>query len=317
MTPSRDSGTARLSLRDVDPRAAAILQRLHQRNPRWNLVGLLYPILWITSAWLMERFSIWPVQVAGIVIIGVSIQAMAILMHEALHRNFFRRPGPDRWAAFAFGSPAFFSGTAYKVAHLNHHRHTRTELDQDEISNYCRTRAQFRALFYAWFVVGTLLYFFIVPRKALSIATAVERRRIRGEYAAMLGIYAGVIAACIATRHVRELLLYWLIPAQVAMAFSNVRGLAEHLCTGQGSVISRTRTTTSNVLVSFLMCNLNYHLEHHLFPGIPWYNLRKAHRVLLPLYAKTGAYIQGSYMDYAIRALHRGPDGEIRGQELA
>jgi fatty acid desaturase len=28
------------------------------------------------------------------------------------------------------------------------------------------------------------------------------------------------------------------------------------------------------------MCNLNYHIEHHLYPAVPWYNLPKLHRLL-------------------------------------
>jgi fatty acid desaturase len=246
-------------------------------------------------------------RVAGIATIGISMQAMGVLMHEALHRNLFRRPALDRWAAFLFGSVAFFSGTAYKVAHLNHHRHTRTSLDQDEISNLCRTRAQFRALFYAWFIVGTFLYFFIVPWKALSIATPRERRRILGEYTAMIGIYTFAIVACVWSGHVLWLVWYWLLPAQFAMLLSNIRGLSEHLCTDTGGVLSRTRTTTSHRVTSFLMCNINYHLEHHLFPGIPWYNLPRAHQALLSTYASSGAHVQRSYIYYAVRALSGGP----------
>jgi len=236
------------------------------------------------------------------------------LMHEALHRNLFRRSSPDRWAAFLLAIPALFSGTAYKIAHVNHHKHTRTSLDQDEISNFCRSSEQYRVLFYVYFAAGTFLYFFIVPWKALSIASAAERHRILGEYSAMFGVYAALIATAVFFGRGSWLLIYWLIPAQFAMLLSNVRMLAEHLCTERASVISRTRTTTSNGLVSFLMCNLNYHLEHHLFPGIPWYNLRKAHRILMPIYSKTGvAHIERSYVRYALRAFRGGPFHEIRG----
>jgi len=105
----------------------------------------------------MERYPTWWVRTIGVIAIGISIQAMAILMHEALHGNLFRRPALDRWACFLFGIPAFFSGTAYLIAHLNHHRHTRTSLDQDEIANYCRTDLQYKTLFYALFASGATI----------------------------------------------------------------------------------------------------------------------------------------------------------------
>ena len=39
------------------------------------------------------------------------------------------------------------------------------------------------------------------------------------------------------------------------------------------------RTVETSPFVSFFLNNLNYHLEHHLYPGIPWNNLPKVHRV--------------------------------------
>jgi fatty acid desaturase len=312
VTPA-DLGTSRLSLRHLSDEQSAQLRLLHKTNSAWNWVCALYPATWILAAVGMVLYPTWWVRSIGIIAIGISIQAMAILMHEALHRNLFRRSTLDRWARFLFGIPAFFSGTAYMIAHLNHHRHTRTSLDQDEISNYCRTDFQHKALFYALFGAGAAVYFFIVPWKALSIARPADRRRILFEYTAMLGVYAGAIISGIASGHVAWLLWYWLIPAQLATFLSNIRGIAEHLCTSRGSVVSRTRTTLSNPIVSFLMCNLNFHLEHHLFPGIPWYNLPKAHVLLRDLYRDNDAHIERSYVLHTIRAFRYGPLRDLRG----
>ena len=32
----------------------------------------------------------------------------------------------------------------------------------------------------------------------------------------------------------------------------------------------------------------NYHLEHHYFPGVPFYNLPRLQKLLLPFYEKRG-----------------------------
>jgi fatty acid desaturase len=36
----------------------------------------------------------------------------------------------------------------------------------------------------------------------------------------------------------------------------------------------------------FVFINSNYHLEHHYFPGVPFYHLPALQRHLLPFYAK-------------------------------
>jgi fatty acid desaturase len=257
----------------------------------------------------MERWPTLLVRIAGILVIGVSLEAMAILMHEALHGNLFGRPALDRWVGFVLAAPTFFSTSAYKVAHLNHHRYTRTEKDQDELSNSCRTHKQYVALFYACFLVGTLIYMFFVPWKALAIASRSDRHRIVTEYSLMFVTYATAVALATTKGHVEWLLWYWLVPVQVAVILSNVRGLSEHLGTpGKDDAIARTRTITSNRVVSFLMLNLNYHLEHHLFPGIPWYNLPRIHQLLKPIYESRGADVRQSYAAYAIQCLKRGPE---------
>jgi fatty acid desaturase len=119
-----------------------LFKTLHQLRPSANFVVLLFPAAWISTVMIMQRWPRLYVRVLGIIVIGLCIQAMAILMHEALHGNLFRRQRLDGWIGFLLAVPAFFSMAAYRVAHLNHHRNTRTEKDQDEISNLCRTHAQ-------------------------------------------------------------------------------------------------------------------------------------------------------------------------------
>ena len=162
------------------------------------------------------------------------------------------------------------------MAHLNHHRQTRTEQDQDEISNLCKTRRQYPRAFLRFVLCGTFIYFFIVPAKAIQIGTYSERRRIAMEYIAIVHDLLGDILWGIGNHHGLWLLWYWLLPLQVAMFFTNIRRIAEHLCTSTDNALSSTRTTRSNGLVSVLMLNLNYHLEHHFFPGVPWYNLPRS-----------------------------------------
>jgi fatty acid desaturase len=52
--------------------------------------------------------------------------------------------------------------------------------------------------------------------------------------------------------------------------------------------------------VSFMMNNLNYHLDHHLFPGVPWYHLPKLHAILREEYLAAGSSIYPSYTAFLI-----------------
>ena len=41
-----------------------------------------------------------------------------------------------------------------------------------------------------------------------------------------------------------------------------------------------TRTVLLNPVFSFLYANMNYHIEHHMFPMVPYYNLPKLHELV-------------------------------------
>lgn len=209
----------RLRLEDLPPVIRTEIRSLYNVSPWANSIILLYPVAWFCTIAIMQRWQAWPIRIVGIVVIAISVQAMGTLMHEALHGNLFRNSFFDQWIGFALGIPTFFSASAYKVTHLNHHRYTRTERDMDEFSYACRTHRQYIALFYASFLVGSILYMFAVPLKAYAMASLHYRRRIITEYSFMCLAYATAVSCAMVMRHTEWLLWYWLAPISVAVVF--------------------------------------------------------------------------------------------------
>jgi fatty acid desaturase len=61
---------------------------------------------------------------------------------------------------------------------------------------------------------------------------------------------------------------------------SNMIGRAQHyqLAHNSNDTFQNTRTIRMNFLLEFLNWNMNYHIEHHINPAIPFYNLPKFHK---------------------------------------
>ena len=79
------------------------------------------------------------------------------------------------------------------------------------------------------------------------------------------------------------LVLYWMIPFFTWTQIANrLRRVAEHSAVEEKSHDLQTRTTKHGILVRIFLSPkfISYHNEHHIYPGIPCYNLRKAHSVL-------------------------------------
>lgn len=52
-----------------------------------------------------------------------------------------------------------------------------------------------------------------------------------------------------------------------------------------------TRTLRMNFFLEFLNWNMNYHIEHHINPAIPFYNLPKFNKFLRKKYEKDIIYL--------------------------
>lgn len=296
-------------LHEIAPEKRRVMRELHDIAPAWNLVALLYPLLWGVAVAAVIAFPVWPVRVGAYLVIGICIHAMAVLTHEASHYSMFRSRRLDRWTGFLMGAPVCISHTAYRVLHAYHHRYTREAGDPDEFKNVTPNRFLLSLVFYSWLVIGTPVYIVHVTITALRKGTRQDRIDVVVEYALLIALFGAVVATAWHFQRTDLILHCWAYPMIVAMLFGNTRSWAEHAMTLPGNPLTSTRTVTSNSLVSFLMCNLNYHLEHHLLPGIPWYNLKKVHALLQPEYQAAGSFIYRSYWRFMWDALRNGVHG--------
>ena len=96
-------------------------------------------------------------------------------------------------------------------------------------------------------------------------------------------IYLGVIGLAIYKRSILPLLfiglptLYgsWLMPIY---GYTQHAGLAENVLDHR----LNCRTVYMNFIHRYLYWNMNYHVEHHMFPLVPYHNLPKLHEIVKP-----------------------------------
>ena len=96
-------------------------------------------------------------------------------------------------------------------------------------------------------------------------------------------IYATVIGLAIYLHSILPL-LYIGLPNLYGAWLMVVYGLTQHAGLAENVLDHRLncRTVYMNPINRFLYLNMNYHVEHHMFPLVPYYNLPKLHAVVLP-----------------------------------
>ncbi|HET8883108.1 MAG TPA: fatty acid desaturase, partial [Solimonas sp.] len=75
-------------------------------------------------------------------------------------------------------------------------------------------------------------------------------------------------------------------------------------------------TVISNPVHSWFWNNINWHIGHHVFPRVPYYNLVELHKMIEPDIDGLGALVDRSYVAVFLKALWRGPESEPRLAEF-
>jgi fatty acid desaturase len=259
-----------------------LLRQLHAGRRLAEIA--FFALLWIASVWLgvaamsTPGWAGWIERALAIAAGAAALNAFYLLSHEGHHHLLFRSGIANHATNILLCVPLLHSPSAYRVLHELHHRFLGGPGDPDEYRNYTDSPRLRWALQWVRLTIGTLVYMPLIPVVAWRRADGATRRRIALEYAGMTIVWVLVFA----TVPLPVLLQVWLIPGVVVGYISAVRALAQHALTDPADPLLASRSVRSNRVVSFLLLNENYHLEHHLFPEVPSYNLPRLHALLRP-----------------------------------
>jgi fatty acid desaturase len=269
-------------------------------------LGLVAAGSWV--AW--NSSSPW-VLVPVYIFLGYMWMGLVTFMHDALHHTLFRSKAANWMFGILCMLPIFATFVGFREDHIEHHRHNRSPKDPDSFTMGKRGFADF-LLFYAYALIGGVLSFihfnFIYPfQKFGPRLWAIQLFEIVLKTAA----YWIVLAWAASHGNLGKALEVWLYPVLVLSLLNSMRFIAEHYgAPWNAGQMAGTRTVISNPVNSFFWNNINWHIGHHVYPTVPWYNLQKLHRLLEPQIRESGAPVDKSYIAVYWDALRRGPESE-------
>jgi fatty acid desaturase len=262
---------------------AAIARRyeLGSGETAWPTVALFFAALAAQAALaalaLQAFLPVW----LGVAACAICAYAQFTVLHDAVHRSLSKR----RWLNEALGAAAaltlFAPYEAFRRNHLHHHAHTNDPASDPDYwvagetwlstAARCLTMLQFH--YYS--------YIFKLGR----------RDAVWGRTWATIAGMALALAAGSALGAGRALLLFWWLPAQLAVAalgfLFDYWPHRPHL--GRGRMKDTAVIAPRWLDPAFLAQNL--HLVHHLWPTIPWYRYRAAFRETEPALREEGGLI--------------------------
>lgn len=287
------------------------LAELSQKSDAKGLMQLAGHLAAITAAVLLVNAiaeTLW-LRIPAMVLLGFTITTLFAPMHECVHATPFASRRLNRVIGWLTGAAVGWNSTYYRRFHAWHHRYTQDPDNDPELrtpkpanmwqyfvrlSGLPYYRAQMMDLWRC--MTGRIGHLPYIPERGIA---EVQRSALL-----QAGMY-GVIAAISIGFGSWAAITYWILPMLLAQPIMRVILLAEHTgCSEDRDGLTNTRTTLASLPVRFLMWNMPFHAEHHLYPSTPFHALPRAHTLV----KERLACISASYP-----AAHSDIQADIRG----
>jgi fatty acid desaturase len=278
------------------PATAITLARENLRD--FSRLNVPRSLAGIARQWLVILAAITAATLTGsllsdfvaIVVIATRQHALAVLMHDASHHLLHRNKMiNDIVSNLCLSFPLFISTDRYRRHHLRHHRYLNSDLDPDRNDSVLPESRKALMLQLAADLLGvgavgaltTMSYFSVLDAmfKPLSAADGLPRLEKCLAFPFFISIPIIVIASGVWW----QALIFWIVPMLTALPpILRLRALAEHGACSDAHQLDSARTVDASLVerLLFAPCNVNYHLEHHLYPSVPFYHLPALSRLL-------------------------------------
>ena len=270
------------------------VDRKHLRSlaKRSDQRGMMHVLKWAVAlaatgslVWMsLDTWLAWPAMFIYGVVLTIPCYALS---HESAHGTAFR----SRWLnemVFWLSSLVFLEEPLHRrYTHTNHHTFTwhvgrDSQMPFDLPLTFTGWLKEVSGVAYLWFHAKTL--FRLCTRKYPEVLRMVtpdsELPKMTRNARLFALIYAG-IAALLALGYLWPL-WYFVLPRLMATPVLMLFTLVQHVEMRENSwsVMDSTRSFRTNWLVRSLYMNMNHHIEHHLYPQVPFHALPELYKAV-------------------------------------
>lgn len=257
---------------------------------RFSKLSVFHALTTITFDWAVvaaavlvaTQFAHPLVSILAVIAIATRQHALLILMHDASHYRLLpNRRWNDLVSNWFLAYPMLVTTESYRDNHLAHHLHLNSEKDPDWVRKQGKQEWEFPKT--RWQLIRMLVRDlcgggFIDTLKAIYSlgGKRATSKNSAGVNVARVAYYAVVVSVIVYFNVWKDVLLFWYLPAFTLLpVILRIRSIAEHFGVEGTHELNASRNYECGILERALLAphNVGYHLVHHLFPSVPFYNL--------------------------------------------
>jgi fatty acid desaturase len=270
---------------------ADVLRRLHEKRPLLHALIALANVAALVGAGVaivvLQRWYFW---LPFALIAGFAVFDFTVLLHEVVHRAVLQNSDDRtyRILGLLYAIPSGISATQFTKWHLDHHAGLGS-YEEDPKRHWLSPKRNARWLKALYFTPALFpIYFRAAARENAAYPPDLQKRIARERIATIvfqLGVLASIAFAggwFIAWK-LYIVPIFFVFP--IAFALNR---LGQHYDIDPADPANWSTLVKGSWFWNTAFLFSNYHLEHHYFPGVPFYNLPKLQKLLRPFYAKRG-----------------------------
>ena len=271
----------------VDRQEFLALMTRTNTTAAWH-TALWFVLLGVSAWWLITTWFSWWTLPAAFVYGTLYGSVCDPRWHECGHKTAFASKRANEIVYHIASFMDLREPISWRWSHLRHHADTIIVGRDPEIA-FQRPPSFFKIFLEMFAIVSAREEFkkyfsHLVGRLTAAEATYIpEREQQKAIFwgRVHLGIWLGVMVVSISQRTFLPIMLVG-GPSLYGRWLLMVYGATQHAGLAEDVLDHRlnTRTVYMNPVSRFLYLNMNYHLEHHMYPAIPYRNLPQLHALI-------------------------------------
>ena len=303
------------------------VRRLHKIEPwkHFYIVFQQYLLLATSTVVLIFVDNPW-IWIPFAFVQGFTIFNFTVLLHEVVHNAVFVPSKKSRFLnrlmGLVYAFPSGISASQFTRWHLDHHAELGSPTE-DPKRFYLSPKLNARWMKILYYTPALFFIYFRAAGRENATYPETFQKLIKKERIFTILFQFSLMGLCYFFGGPDVLLRVYLVPVFFIfpIAFSLNR-LGQHYNVNPQDPAQWSTLVKGSVFWNFIFLYSNFHLEHHYFPGIPFYNLGRVHNLLKHFYKSRGMKAYG-YAELFFRyiILNRPPHSNwepqlLQGQEL-
>ncbi|MGH9369461.1 MAG: fatty acid desaturase family protein [Thermoanaerobaculia bacterium] len=268
-----------------------VLKQLHRKSPARHFAIAARQFLLLAAAsaisWKFSQPWIW---IPSALVAGWTAFNFTVLLHEVVHRAVWNGPRPraERLLGILYAVPSGISALQFTRWHLTHHAEL-GDGEADPKRHYLSPKINRPWYKLLYFTPALLPIYFRAARKENATYPPALQKRIARERAATILLHLAAMVGLSAAGGFGVLARVYLVPYFLVfpIAFALNR-LGQHYAIDPEDPAKWGTVMKPSRFWDFWYLYSAYHLEHHYFTAVPFYNLRRLHFALRPFFDSIG-----------------------------